>query len=240
MPVIVMSSPKGGVGKSTTTLILATEFAEMGIPVTIVDADPTGAVERWSNLAAGLPENIDVVADTSEDTIMKTIRSADRDGAIVLVDLAGVANHLNSRAMSKADLVLIVSRALVLDLDITGRTHKFISLEEEVLGRPIPHAFVFTMTAPHIPTKENRHVLTVAEETGIDILKPYLPNRPAFSALHIHGGGLKSVPMKGTIEKARGEATRFAEAVLERLRASIAEAQGETTDNKMPSVEAVS
>ncbi len=40
MPVIVMASPKGGVGKSTCSVILASEFARMGADVTVLDCDP--------------------------------------------------------------------------------------------------------------------------------------------------------------------------------------------------------
>lgn len=40
MPVIVMASPKGGVGKSTCAVLLASEFARMGAEVTVLDCDP--------------------------------------------------------------------------------------------------------------------------------------------------------------------------------------------------------
>lgn len=36
MPVIVLASPKGGVGKSTCSVILASEFARMGAEVTVL------------------------------------------------------------------------------------------------------------------------------------------------------------------------------------------------------------
>ena len=40
MPVITLSSPKGGAGKTTAATILASELAERGASVTIIDADP--------------------------------------------------------------------------------------------------------------------------------------------------------------------------------------------------------
>ena len=42
MPTIVFASPKGGVGKSTSAVLLATELASHGGSVTMIDADPTG------------------------------------------------------------------------------------------------------------------------------------------------------------------------------------------------------
>ncbi len=41
MPVIAFANPKGGSGKSTSALLLATELAVKGASVTIIDADPS-------------------------------------------------------------------------------------------------------------------------------------------------------------------------------------------------------
>ncbi len=48
MPVIVMASPKGGVGKSTCAVLLAWEFACMGADVTVLDCDPNKSLTRWA------------------------------------------------------------------------------------------------------------------------------------------------------------------------------------------------
>ena len=50
MPVITFSSPKGGAGKTTAATILATELAERGAAVTIIDADPNKNVVDWAKL----------------------------------------------------------------------------------------------------------------------------------------------------------------------------------------------
>ena len=50
MPVISFASPKGGVGKTTAALLLATELAQKGVGVTVIDADPEQYIERWASL----------------------------------------------------------------------------------------------------------------------------------------------------------------------------------------------
>ena len=40
MPVISTANPKGGSGKSTSTLVIATTLAAKGASVCIIDADP--------------------------------------------------------------------------------------------------------------------------------------------------------------------------------------------------------
>jgi Mrp family chromosome partitioning ATPase len=44
MPVISMCSPKGGAGKTTSAVLVATVLADQGESVTIIDADPNKAV----------------------------------------------------------------------------------------------------------------------------------------------------------------------------------------------------
>ena len=48
MPTIVFASPKGGAGKPTSVVVLATKLAGQGASVTIIDADPTKPVSRWA------------------------------------------------------------------------------------------------------------------------------------------------------------------------------------------------
>ncbi len=62
MPTIVFASPKGGAGKSTASVLLATELALKGADVTIIDADPNKPVSEWAG-REGCPKNLTVVAD---------------------------------------------------------------------------------------------------------------------------------------------------------------------------------
>src|SRR5436309_1544312 len=59
MPTIVFADPKGGAGKSTAAVILATQLARKGAKVTILDADPNKPVSEWAK--RGTPENLLVV-----------------------------------------------------------------------------------------------------------------------------------------------------------------------------------
>jgi chromosome partitioning protein len=54
MPNIVFASPKGGAGKSTSAVLLATQLADLGVSVTLVDADPNKPLSRWARLPGKL------------------------------------------------------------------------------------------------------------------------------------------------------------------------------------------
>jgi cellulose biosynthesis protein BcsQ len=54
MPTIVFASPKGGAGKSTSAVVLATELAGQGATVAIIDADPSASVAAIASKAAAV------------------------------------------------------------------------------------------------------------------------------------------------------------------------------------------
>ena len=66
MPVIPFVSPKGGCGKSTSAVLLASYLAESGHSVTIIDADPNRPVSRWSK-RPGKPKNLSVLENVTEE-----------------------------------------------------------------------------------------------------------------------------------------------------------------------------
>jgi chromosome partitioning protein len=215
VPTIAIASPKGGAGKSTTAVILATELAHAGVGVTLLDCDPNRSVSLWASRGTK-PPRIEVVADVTESTIIKTIKESDKDGQVVVVDLEGIASRLMSRAISQADLVITPMRATTLDATIGARTIALIQEEEEALGRSIPLSIVFTMTKT-VRSKQHSGIAASLREQNIDIIEPDLLERSAFSALFEFGGDLYTMPSQGNADAARANASAFAQAVLSRL-----------------------
>src|SRR4051794_17524239 len=118
MPVIVMCSTKGGVGKSTTALVLAQVFAEAGSSVTLIDADPNQPLMTWvARTKGGSADNLKVIGNVDENSIIETIDNSANETAFVIVDLEGSANLTASYALGRADLVLIPMRGKQLDAD---------------------------------------------------------------------------------------------------------------------------
>lgn len=215
MPTIVIASPKGGSGKSTTAIILGTELAHEGVPVTMLDCDPNRSLTLWSE-KADLPDRMSVLSNISEADIVRTIKSHDEDGHVVIVDLEGVASRLVSRAISQADLVLTPMRATTLDATVGSRALQLIREEEEALDRSIRHAVVFTMTKA-IRSKQHSGIEASLRAQDVDLIDPPLMERAAFSALFAFGGDLYSMPQQGNMEGARENARAFAQQVYRRL-----------------------
>lgn len=219
MPTIVVASPKGGAGKSTTAVLLGTELARGGVPVTMLDCDPNHSLTLWAGRGE-LPKGITVLSDVSEADIVRTIKAHDSDGQIVVVDLEGVASRLVSRAISQADLVLTPMRATTLDATIGGRALQLVAEEEEALDRAIPHAVVFTMTKA-IQSKQHKGIAISLKEQDVDVIDPPLMERAAFSGLFAFGGDLHSMPPQGNMVGAQDNARAFAMQVYARLTGEV-------------------
>ena len=217
MPTIVIASPKGGAGKSTTSVLLGTELARAGAEVTMLDCDPNKSLTLWAQRAP-MPSRMVLKNEVSESEIVRAIKRHDEDGSIVIVDLEGVASRLVSRAISQADLVITPMRATTLDATIGIRALQLIGEEEEALGRTIPHAVVFTMTRA-IRSKQHTGIDRSFREQGVDIIEPALMERSAYSALFEYGGDLTTLPRQGNMEAAIANASAFARAVFSRLTA---------------------
>ncbi|MCY3874850.1 MAG: ParA family protein [Rhodobacteraceae bacterium] len=221
MPVIVMASAKGGAGKSTCSVLLATGFARLGAKVTILDCDPSQALSRWAR--RGLPSGIRHGGNPGPSEIIKAIQEADGDGNIVIVDLEGVASQTVSRAISQADLVLVPMQATALDAEIGSEALALVREEEEALRRKIRHAVVLTKTSAAVRSRVQRDLEEQLAAAGIDVINPTLVNRAAFGELFALGGDLQfmaadpNVKTGGRIEGAIENAEAFTEAVYRRL-----------------------
>ncbi len=219
MPVIVIASPKGGAGKSTTAILLATELALAGARTVLFDCDPNRSVSIWASRQA-LPKNIEFINDVGESDIIRTIKKHDTDGKIAIVDLEGVASRLVSRAISQADLVITPMRGTTLDATIGARALALVAEEEEALGRNIRHAVVFTMTRA-IRSNQHKGIELSLKEQGVDVIDPPLMERAAYSALFEYGGNLRNLPPQGNMDGAITNAVEFTRGVYQRLAAPV-------------------
>jgi len=219
MPVITLSSPKGGAGKTTATTILATELAERGVSVTVIDADPNKNVVDWAKLP-GKPETLTVIGDVTEETIVDVIEEAASKAAFVVVDLEGTASLMVSYAISMSDFVIIPVQGSQLDAKQAARQMKLIKAQERIAGRVIPFAVLFTRSNPAIQPKTQRHIEERFRELAVPVLATRLFDREAFRAIFSFGGSLGSLADKGVgnLQAARSNALEFTGEVVDRLR----------------------
>jgi chromosome partitioning protein len=221
MPTIVLASPKGGAGKSTSAVLLATELAERGATVSVIDADPNKPVSRWAR-RPGKPDRLSVIADVSEETIIDEIERAAHRTAFVIVDLEGTASMMVGYAMSRADLVIIPTQGSQLDAAEAVKAIRLVHAQEKAFRRTIPFAVLFTRTSAAIRPRSLQSIETEFAENGIRVLHAQLHERDAYRAIFAFGGGLSNLdPAQVTnIPAATANARAFAAEVVGMLKAA--------------------
>lgn len=219
MPTIVFASPKGGAGKSTAAVLLASELALKGASVTIIDADPNKPVSEWAG-REGRPENLAVVADISEKTIIDEIESAAQKTAFVVVDLEGTASMMVAYAISRADLVIIPTQGSQLDAKEAGKAIKLIKQQEKAFNKTIPYSILFTRTSSAIRPRTLQHIQQEFKKHGIRAFQVQITEREAYRALFSFGGTLESLNPQfvSNLDAAIINARAFAGEVISMLR----------------------
>src|SRR5262245_33446865 len=70
---LLVASQKGGVGKTTTAINLATAAAQAGVPVLLVDTDPLGSVAASLNLGTQPSQDLRSVGPDCDGTIWANV-----------------------------------------------------------------------------------------------------------------------------------------------------------------------
>lgn len=223
MPVIAFANPKGGAGKTTTALLLATELAAKGAEITVVDADPERWISQWARLP-GKPDNIIIISDVTEDTVVDVIEVAAQKSQFVIVDLEGTASLMVSNAIGMADLVVIPIQGSSMDAKGGAKTIRLIRNQEKMSRRKIAHAVALTRTGAAVTSRALRNVTEQLQAGGIDIFATPIVERAAFRDLFDYGGTLSDLSSSqvSNLDRAIQNAREFTGEVISKLRAAAA------------------
>jgi chromosome partitioning protein len=189
MPTVVFASPKGGVGKSTAAVLLATELASHGGTVTMIDADPNRPLTQWAK-RPGKPERLTVIGIATEDSIIDTIETAALKTTFVIVDLEGTASMMAGYAMSRADLVIIPAQGSHLDATEAVKAIKLVKEQEKAFQKKIPFAVLFTRTSAAIRPRTLQSIEAEFLQSKTPMFGTQIHERDAYRAVFAFGGTL--------------------------------------------------
>lgn len=148
MPVITIAQSKGGAGKTTLALALASEFEALGGWVIMLDADRQNSLMNWhrDRLGAGRGGDSRIqVEDASQmrdADIGAAIAKAREQVQLVIVDSEGTSNFKTAYAAMDSDFAIIPTRSSRLDLERTVETCNML----DKMCRGVPYRVLITQT----------------------------------------------------------------------------------------------
>ncbi|MBV9509905.1 MAG: AAA family ATPase [Caulobacteraceae bacterium] len=179
MQTVAIVSQKGGAGKTTLALHLATAAHAAGVVSLILDADPQATASRWSQWRAGAEP--DVIDCASPPLLAKKLDQAVELGAeLAVIDTPPHADSMSAAACRVADLILVPCRPRAFDLDAIQTTADLVKAS----GKP---CFVVFMAGPQRAINLYREAAEIVSGFGLAIAPVVLSERAAYH--HATGAG---------------------------------------------------
>lgn len=218
MPVITFANAKGGAGKTTAALILATELASQGHRVTILDADPQRWISHWHEIS-GPQKNIAVISEVTTASLQCHIRENRGTTDYFVIDLAGARDALVATAIGLSDHVMIPVQGCAMDARGAAQILELLKQLDERAGIRIAHSVVLTRVSSLVTTRAMAAIKTLLSARGVTVLDTPIGERTAFRDIFDCGGTLRSMdPARvSNLDKACENARLFAEEVLRLL-----------------------
>ena len=172
MQTISIISQKGGAGKTTLALHLATAAAAAGLVTLVVDTDPQATACTWHQWRGGLEP--DVIDCASHALLRRKLeQAADLGTDLAIVDTPPHADIMAREASKVADLLLIPCRPRAFDLDAIQTTGDL----ARASGKP---SYVIFMAGHPYSPFVYREAEELINQFGLVVAPVMLPERAAF------------------------------------------------------------
>lgn len=214
MPVITFANTKGGAGKTTAALILATELARQGNRVTILDADPQHWISHWHEIS-GKVANIDVISSVTMASIQTHITENRAGTDYFIIDLPGERNTLMATAIGLSDHVMIPIQGCAMDAKGGAQVLELLALLAARQNIRISHSVVLTRVNSLVTTRALQVVKQLLAERSVPVLDTPIIERSAFRDIFDCGGTLQTMDAAkvSNLDKAQENARAFAQEV---------------------------
>lgn len=174
---------KGGVGKTTSSIMSAEAAHREGYSAAVLDADPQGSASRWAEAAeaAGTPLHFPVEV-VNRTTLARTAERSTAD--YLFIDTGPNDPAIIEAAAAAADMVIIPTATTIADMDRATQTYEAISTPAAIL--------LWSVDPRHQLYKQTRDMLIDAE---IAVFQAEIPDRQALNRAWFTD--LSGVPLYG-------------------------------------------
>lgn len=226
MPVITIANTKGGAGKTTAAVLIATELAQMGHNVTVFDSDPQHWFSQWFETAR--PRGtISLVNHVTASALEGHMRHMDRANQYYVVDLAGERNQLTATALAFSNLVLIPVQGAGMDAKGAAKILDILARIKAETGVEIPHSVLLSRVNPMVTTHSLLAIKGMLSQRGVDVMATPVIERAAFREMF--DKGITLYDMEGAkvsnLDKALQNARQLADEVMRHLPVRVTSTQ---------------
>ena len=189
MLIFTIASTKGGVGKSTFILNLATFIQSLGKKVAVLDADAQGTVSKWNKVREYIrnDSNDDIqplfVASARGEALLEIANDKKNQGYIVLIDSPGVDDSNMRGALLRSDYVITSCPPSPVDLWEVESLIDILKKLRNIQNRKIPLILFFNKVPPRhsdVVIKEANGFLEVNNINPNYIVPTYICERASF------------------------------------------------------------
>ena len=183
MSIIAIVNQKGGTGKTTLSINLASAFAESH-PTLLLDADPQGSALDWADSRSAAQMNLDALP-LPMGNLLREIRGLSRNYDWIIIDGPPGIGRTSAEAVRAADLVLIPTKPSPFDVWAASEMVEAVQARQQATGGTPSAFFVVMMARPR--TRLVAQVDSALAEYGIGTLSARTTERVAYPMSAIEG-----------------------------------------------------
>jgi chromosome partitioning protein len=214
---VAVLNPKGGVGKTTLTLLLATEFQRLGYATAVLDTDPRANILRWVQLLKSVDKSppFEVAAARGRDA-EATFTATAASVQALLIDGAGQEDDLNELTVAKADLTLVPFQVSQQDIIGVLTMAQFVARLGQRLNRTFPLLAVMNrVTLMTTKSAAYAQVRDLMARQGVTVAATELKDRQGFNRVTGTESSLYTIEpaTKGVLDAQANAQSLFADIV---------------------------
>ncbi|WP_151550199.1 MULTISPECIES: ParA family protein [Corynebacterium] len=161
---IALCNLKGGTGKTTTAIYMATIIANWGHRVVVLDADPQGSATAWADIAAeNEPLPFEVVPANAR------VLARPRREDVVIIDCPPGGGNIITAAVEAADLVLIPTCPSAIEVDRMWSTVE--------LAEASKTSYAVLLTSAQLGTKALEELRSALDDSDTPWIRHIIPQR---------------------------------------------------------------
>lgn len=197
MRTIALINQKGGVGKTTVALHLATAFQAQGVDTLVLDLDPQASASEWHDARENKLPHVESIQPARLAKVVEHAREIGT-GALIL-DTAPHAESTALEAARCADLVLVPCQPSIMDLRAMRKTAELLKLVQ------VPAFAILNSVPPH-GTVADEAAEMISSTLGLPVCPVRLGDRVAYNRCLIAGQVAQEIEPAG---KAASEISRL-------------------------------